>query len=98
MSLTEPQKKALRGLGHSLDAVITVGNAGLTEAVQREFDTSIAHHELMKVRVRVGDRRLRDDIIRQLCRDGGADLVTRIGNVALVYRRNEDHPRIELTS
>ena len=98
MSLTEAQKKTLRGLGHSLDAIITVGNAGLTEAVQREFDNSIAHHELMKVRVRVGDRRLRDDIIRQLCRDGGAELVTRIGNVALVYRRNEDNPRINLTS
>ena len=96
MSLTEPQKKTLRGLGHTLDPVITVGNAGLTEAVQREFDTSIAHHELMKVRVRVGDRKLRDEIIRALCRDGRAELVTRIGNVALVYRRNEDNPRIDL--
>ena len=97
MSLTESQKKSLRGLGHTLDPVVTIGNAGLTEAVQREFDTSIAHHELIKVKVRVGDRKLRDEIIDTLCSAGGADLVTRIGNVALVYRRNEDNPRIDLT-
>ncbi|MEM9404110.1 MAG: ribosome assembly RNA-binding protein YhbY, partial [Pseudomonadota bacterium] len=96
MALKESQKKFLRGMGHQLKPVITVGGAGLTDTVQKEFDSSIAHHELIKVRIRVGDRESRDDIIEQLCTVSGAELVTRIGNVALFYRQNPEQPRIPL--
>lgn len=96
MDLSEPQKKFLRGLGHQLKPVILVGDAGLTESVMNEFRSTIEHHELIKVRVRAGDRKLRDDIIRDLCDKGDASLVTRIGNVALVYRRNDEKPGIPL--
>jgi RNA-binding protein len=96
MDLSETQKKFLRGLGHQLKPVIMVGDAGLTEAVIKEFASTIAHHELIKVRVRAGDRQLRDDIISELCARESASLVTRIGNVALIYRRNEEKPAIPL--
>jgi len=96
MDLTESQKKFLRGLGHQLKPVVLIGDAGLTDAVLNEFVSTIDHHELIKVRIRVGDRDARDAIIEELCRKGAAELVTRIGNVALVYRRNHDKPRIPL--
>lgn len=96
MQLSESQKKFLRGLGHQLKPVVSVGNAGVTDALLKELDTTIAHHELVKVRVRAGDRESRDAAIEELCRRGGAALVTRIGNVALLYRRNPDAPRIQL--
>jgi len=96
MDLTESQKKFLRGLGHQLKPVVLIGDAGLTDAVLNEFVSTIDHHELIKVRIRVGDRGARDAIIEELCRKGAAELVTRIGNVALVYRRNHDKPRIPL--
>ena len=96
MDLTERQKKLLRGLGHQLKPVLMVGDAGLTDGVLREFNSTIAHHELIKVRVRVGDRSGRDQIINDLCERGDAALVTRIGNVALLYRQNEDDPKIPL--
>lgn len=96
MDLSEAQKKFLRGLGHQLKPVIMIGDAGLTESVMKELTSTLQHHELVKVRVRVGDRRARDDIIRELCRKGSADLVTRIGNVALIYRRNDEKPGIAL--
>jgi RNA-binding protein len=51
---------------------------------------------LIKVRVRAGDRETRDSIISDLCNRGSAELVTRIGNVALVYRRNDEKPQIPL--
>jgi RNA-binding protein len=96
MDLTERQKKLLRGLGHQLKPVLMVGDAGLTDGVLREFSSTIAHHELIKVRVRVGDRKGRDQIISELCERGGAALVSRIGNVALLYRRDEEDPKIRL--
>ena len=96
MDLTERQKKLLRGLGHQLKPVLMVGDAGLTDGVLREFSATIAHHELIKVRVRVGDRKGRDQIVSELCERGGAALVSRVGNVALLYRRNEEDPKIRL--
>ena len=98
MTLTDRQKKFLRRLGHALKPVIVVGEAGLSESLLKEFDATIKHHELIKVRVRAGDRTLRDSLIAELCDRGSAALVTRIGNVALMYRRNAEKPRIPLPS
>lgn len=96
MKLSEPQKKFLRGRGHALKPVITVGDAGLSEALLKEFDSTIRHHELIKVRVRASGRDERDRLIEDLCQRGSAYLVTRIGNVALVYRPDAEKPRIVL--
>ena len=52
MTLSESQKKYLRGLGHALKPVVMIGDAGLTEGVRAEFESSLEHHELIKVRVK----------------------------------------------
>jgi RNA-binding protein len=96
MNLSESQKKFLRGLGHQLKPVVTVGDAGLSNSVMQEFDSTISHHELIKVRVRAGSRESRDTLIDELCSKGAGNLVQRIGNVALIYRSNPDKPRIKL--
>ena len=88
MELSEHQKKHLRGLGHQLKPLIMVGDAGLSDSLLAEYDATLDHHELIKVRVRVGDRDARDEIIAKLCETGRAELVQRIGNVALLYRPN----------
>lgn len=88
MKLTTAQKKYLRGLGHNLKPVIIVAESGLSEAVLAEYKSTLDHHELVKVRVRVGDRNARNEIIENLCSVAAATLVTRIGNVALLYRPN----------
>jgi len=90
MTLTEAQKKYLRGLGHQKKPLIIVGDAGLSESLLAEYETTLSHHELIKVRVRVGDRETRDSIIEKLCSVSAAVLVQRIGNVALLYRANPD--------
>ncbi len=96
MILTASQKKHLRGLGHPLKPVIMVGDAGLSDSLRTEFNSNIEHHELIKVRIRGVDRKTRDTIIAELCELASAQLVTRIGNVALVYRRNDEKPLIHL--
>ena len=88
MNLSEHQKKYLRGLGHQLKPLIMVDDAGLSESVLAEYESTLDHHELIKVRVRVGDRDARNAIIEQLCNDSGAILIQRIGNVALLFRQN----------
>ena len=96
MQLTEAQKRYLRGLGHRLRPVVMIGQRGLTDSVIEEIDQSIRHHELMKVRVSVGDRGERDRLIDELCERTGSTLIHRIGNIALIFRRNQQKPKIPL--
>ena len=86
MTLSEAQKKHLRGIGHGLKPLIMVGDAGLSASLLAEFESTLAHHELIKVRVRVGDREARDRMIGELCETASAELVQRVGNMALLYR------------
>lgn len=89
MSLTESQCKHLRGRGHGLKTVVLIGSGGLTDRVLAEINSTLERHELIKVRIRSGDRDTRDALIRQLVSDSAAELVQRIGNVALLYRAAE---------
>lgn len=88
----ESQKKYLRGLGHQLKPLLMIGDAGLSDSVLAEFESTLAHHELIKVRVRVGNRASRDELISRLCSDYAATLIQSIGNVALLYRENPTRP------
>ncbi len=96
MTLSESQKKYLRGLGHGLKPVIMVGDQGLSESLLTEYDSALTHHELIKVKVRVGDRQARDALIDELCSRSGALLIQRIGNVALLYKENPDQKKVQV--
>ena len=86
MPLKPLQKRYLRGLAHSLKPVVIVGSAGLTQSVLDEIELSIAHHELMKVRINAADREARQSCINSICEKVGTELVTSIGHIAVLYR------------
>ncbi|MBC8520270.1 MAG: ribosome assembly RNA-binding protein YhbY [Gammaproteobacteria bacterium] len=87
MDLTGKQKRHLRGLGHELHPLVTVGGNGLSEGVLSELDQSLEHHELIKIRVNAGDREERKNLIDELVTKSGAALVQTVGHVALLYRK-----------
>jgi RNA-binding protein len=94
--LTEAQKKHLRRLAHPLQPIVTLGNAGLTDAVVNELERALEDHELVKVRARAPDREQRDAWLAELARRTRGILVQRIGNVAVIYRADPALPRIVL--
>jgi RNA-binding protein len=96
MELTEKQRRHLKGLAHPLKPVILMGNSGLTDAVVAETDNALAHHELIKVRLPGLDREERDAALDLLSRRTRSSMVTRIGHVAVLYRRHAELPRIIL--
>jgi RNA-binding protein len=98
MSLNERQKKHLRKLGHGLEPVVLTGGSGLTPGLFAELDSTLNHHELVKIRVRAADREGRDAMIATLCKESGAELVQRIGHVALLWRANPDQRKVILPS
>jgi RNA-binding protein len=94
--LSDAQRKYLRRLGHDLNPVVLVGNSGLSPNLIAELDGALAHHELVKVRARVGDRDVRDELLAELATSTRSEMVQRIGHVALFYRANPEKTRILL--
>src|SRR5882757_1382709 len=96
MTLTEEQKKHLRRLGHPLSPIVMLGNAGLTPGVMKELERALTDHELVKVSARIGDRSARDAALDDLAKQTSSEIVQRIGNVGLFYRRNTEIAKILL--
>lgn len=88
MALTNEQKKALRAIGHDLHPIVTVGSNGLSEGVIDELNRALDDHELIKIKVSVGDREVKHEVIAEIISITGAELAQQIGNTALLLRRN----------
>ena len=94
MELNETQKKRLRTRAHDLKPVVMVGQHGLKPTVLEEISGALDYHQLIKIKLSVGDRDLRDEILSQIVQCSQAQTIQRIGNVAVLYRRNTDRPDI----
>ena len=95
MQLSRSQLKHLKALSHNLKPVVIVGSAGLTDAVLDEIDTSIEHHELIKVKINAADKPERQAIIDKISEQTAAGWVLSIGHIAAFYRPAEK-PKIVL--
>lgn len=96
MSLTSKQRRYLRSLAHHLDAVVLVGAAGITGAVEKKTAEELEHHELIKVRIHRDapvDVKTGGAELAQAC---GAELVQTIGRKAVLYKRRAKEPAIHL--
>ena len=80
--------KSLRAIGHTLRPVVTISDAGLTEGVLSETSRALRDHELIKIKLSVGDRALKKSTIDSLCEACEAQLVQSIGNTALLLKHN----------
>jgi RNA-binding protein len=96
MPLNTAQRTHLRRLGHAIEPVVLVGQNGISTNLIAEFERALNDHELVKVRARVGDREMRDEIIDALAKAAKAEIIQRVGHVALYYRRNPEKPGILL--
>ena len=92
MELSDKQKKHLRGIAHDLKPIIHVGNAGISSGLTAELDQTLEHHELVKVRIRAKDRQERDRLVTDMVAETNSALITRIGNIAVLYRRKKEKP------
>ena len=98
MPLSNNQIRHLRGLAHPLKPVVMVGQHGMKDSIMAEVEIALDAHELIKLKISVGDREARDGIIQDIMAQSGAELVQRIGNTAILFRRNPDQPKVALPS
>lgn len=88
MSVSQAQKKAFRSIGHHLDPVVTVSEHGLSEGLVAELDRALSDHELIKIKLALGERDARGAMLDELVSESGAELIQTIGKVALLYRHS----------
>lgn len=86
MKLSTKQIAHLRGLAHSLNPVVMIGNNGLTENVVKEIELNLNVHELIKVQVAGDDRVARKAIFEEICKLTNAIAVHHIGKQLVFYR------------
>lgn len=96
MALSPSQRRYLRSLAHDLSPVILLGAKGATEAVLKELDLALSHHELVKVKLSGGDKAERETQVAYFTEGTGAESVQQIGHIVVLFRRNADDPKLAL--
>jgi RNA-binding protein len=80
--------RRLRRIAHHLNPVVSIGDAGLSDAVAAETERALHDHELIKVRIHSEsrqDRKLLSEALAQRCE---AFVVQSIGKVVVLYKQN----------
>ena len=88
--LTTNQKKFLRGIAHNINPMIIIGANGVTESLMKELDSTLEHHEILKIKMASADRDDRKQIVDYILEQTGALLVQTIGKVCVIYRQSEE--------
>ena len=95
--LTGKDRTRLRGLGHSLDAVVQIGKTGISRGLLEEVGRALDAHELIKVRILRECPLERDVVAEQIASGCAAAHIQSVGGVLLFYRARPKKPIIELS-
>ena len=94
--LTSKQRAQLRGLAATEDTIVQVGKGGIGENLIEQVSSALKARELVKGRVLENSMltaREACDALAEVCR---AESVPVIGSKFVLYKRNEQNPKIEL--
>lgn len=85
-TLTGAQKRALKSRAQLLEAVIRIGQSGVTDALLQSLDNALSQHELVKVRF-ADFKEERKTLAPQLAERTSSSLIQQVGNVAVFFRK-----------
>lgn len=94
MPLNSRQRQFLKAQAHALNPLILLGNDGLSEAVIKELDSTIEHHELVKIKLNAGEGR--KEQAAEAAEAVNAELVQVVGRVATLFRQRKEDSRFIL--
>jgi len=85
VTLTNAQIRTLKARAQRLKATLKVGKEGLSPQFLSALDDALKHRELVKVKFDEFKAQ-KKELSPQLAEKTGSHLVTRVGNVAVLYR------------
>jgi RNA-binding protein len=84
-SLSNAQIRALKAQAQRLKATLKVGKEGIRSQFLAALDEALKHHELVKVKFD-DFKEQKKTLTPQLAEKSSSHLVTRVGNVVVLYR------------
>ena len=96
MELNSKQRAYLRSLSNDLDVIVHIGKDGIGDNLVKQANDALEARELIKCRVLENSMltaREACDALAETCR---AEPVQVIGSKFVLYKRNEQKPKIEL--
>jgi RNA-binding protein len=87
--LTKTQIQYLKTCAHDKKPVVIVGSNGFSDGVIKEIDSSLSHHELMKIKVNGLNKENKDSIAAEICSKVRAETVQILGSIITVFRQNK---------
>ena len=97
MELTNKQKAKLKSMAQHLNAIVRIGDKGVTPTVINSMNEALKARELVKFSVAHSDRNVRKELILELAEASDAILVNIIGKTALLFKVNPDNPVVSKT-
>ena len=94
--ITSKQRAYLRGLSNNYDTIFQVGKGGITENIITQMSDALKARELVKGRVLENSLLTAREACDQLAEVCRAEPVQVIGSKFVLYKRNEQKPKIEL--
>ena len=94
--LTSKQRAYLRGLANPIETILMIGKGGITDNIVKQADDALKARELIKGKVLENggySSREAAELIAEKC---GAEVVQVIGSKFVLYKKNEDEPKIVL--
>ena len=90
--LSPKKRRELKAQAHNLAVTVQLGAKGLSEAVLAEAETTIAHHELIKLKLTGADREQRQLLAEEIASKLKAETIALIGQVLVLYRKAPPKP------
>ncbi len=84
-SLTNAQIRAFKAQAQRMKATLKIGKEGISPQFLFTLDEAVKHHELVKVKFDEFKEH-KKELTPQLAEKSGSHLVTRVGNVVVLYR------------
>lgn len=94
--LNGKQRRKLRALGHHLQAVVLVGQKGLTPELVGAVEQALADHELVKVKLAPDGMEDRHASAEALAVQTGAELAQVLGRTVLLYKQRKKNSKISV--
>jgi len=82
---TNAQIRDLKARGQRLKATLKIGKEGISPQFLAALDDALKHHQLIKVKFDAFKDQ-KKELSPQLAEKTGSHLVTRVGNVVVLYR------------
>ncbi|NLN82958.1 MAG: ribosome assembly RNA-binding protein YhbY [Firmicutes bacterium] len=96
MELTGKQKRFLRSLVVTEEAIVHIGKSGLTENLVQSAQQALQARELIKVKILNNNEDDKKLVAQALAEATDSSIVQVIGRNFVLYKRNPEEPKIIL--